>query len=246
MSKRLWILTLAAVVGAITLGVAPVVAQDRCVAGAFCDRDSDGLIKQHKRCERCVGDPDCDDDDPMNVCDGTEGEVDHRYAVTFDGSLRGGNISGGASSTGDDWGEEPANGGSVRKFGQPPKIGELNISYFVDEFTLGTNCFPIAVVDLNISAFLYKRRGLAQAGFDEFTACADTDGVCSEIGYELQLEGFFEEGKSWPPSGAVNDSHVLTMTGWSMSGRLNETRNISCSGEGTFLPPVTITVRRTR
>ena len=188
-----------------------------------------------------MGDPDCDDDDPTNVCDGTEGEVDHRYAVTFAGSLTG------ASSTGHDWGEETANGGSVRKFG--PNIGELDISYFVGEFTWGKNCFPIAVVELNISAFLYKKRGLAQAGFDEFTACADTDASCSiEIGYQLQLEGYFEQGKSWPPSGAVGDSHDLTMTGWSMSGRLNQTRNISCSGEGTFpiLSPVTITVTRTR
>ena len=94
MSKRLWISDCRGGGGSDHAGVAPVVAQDRCVAGAFCDRDSDGLIKQHKRCERCVGDPDCDDDDPTNVCDGTEGEVDHRYAVTFAGSLTG------ASSTG--------------------------------------------------------------------------------------------------------------------------------------------------
>ena len=174
--------------------------------------------------------------------------MDHKYAVRIEGALTGGNLSGGSSS-GFDWGESTYNGGSVTKFGRPPVIGELNISHFRTQFTTGEECFPESVVMLDNNAFLYSRKGLAQADLNKFTACADVDDTCSiELGYGLEMEGFFEPGQLWPPSGFVGDSHVLTLTGWSIFGLINKTRNISCSGEGTFPPldPVIITVTRTR
>ncbi len=244
MEKQNWSLIFLALCLVLAFSVSPVEA--RCGQGEFCDRDGDGLIKQHTKGQRCEGEPDCDD---TNVCDGTEGEVDHRYAVRFDGSLTGGNESGGLSDSGFDWGESTANGGSVAKFGPPPAIGELDISYFRTQFTNGNECFPESVVELDNSGFLYSRKGLAQADLNKFTACADEDDNCSiELGYGLEMEGMFQPDTLWPPSGTVGDSHVLTLTGWSIFGLINKTRNISCSGEGTFPPllPVKITVTRTR
>ncbi len=247
MSKRLWILILATVVGAMTIGVAPVVAQERCLPGAFCDRDGDGLFKQQRRCQRCGGEPDCDDNDPTNECADTGGEVIRRYAVRFLGALTGGNLSGGESLSGEDWYESTPNGGTVSK--GVPGVGELDIHHFRTEFPGGANCFPEAgiVVILEDSASLYSRKGLAQADLNRFTACANDD-PCSALDYGLEMEGYLELGKPWPPSGAVGDSHDLTMTGWSIFGVEKKTRNFSCSGEGTFPTsnPVTITVTRTR
>ena len=239
MEKQNWSLIFVALCLVLAFSVSPVEA--RCGRGEFCDRDGDGLIKQHHKCQRCAGEPDCDDSDDMSVCDGTEGEVDHKYAVMIVGALTGG------SNSEVDWGETNWNGGSVVKFG-PLAISELNISYFSNEFTLGMKCFLESVVMLDTNAFLYSKKGLAQAGL-KFTACADVDATCSiKLGYGLEMEGSFQQDKLWPPSGFVGDSHVLTLVGWSIFGLINKTRNISCSGEGTFpaLDPVKITVTRTR
>ena len=47
-------------------------ASAQCEPGSFCDGDSDGFFRDHKRCRDCLGERDCDDSDPdpTNTCDG--------------------------------------------------------------------------------------------------------------------------------------------------------------------------------
>ena len=62
---RLSTLTLGLAVAVFALGyAAPLQADDLvCDVTMFCDRDGDGAIKDHKRCDHCSGEPDCDDSD---------------------------------------------------------------------------------------------------------------------------------------------------------------------------------------
>ena len=61
---RLSTLSMTLAVAVFALGYAtPLEAQDFCGSGAFCDRDGDGHVKDHKRCASCSLPTDCDDSD---------------------------------------------------------------------------------------------------------------------------------------------------------------------------------------
>ena len=60
------------VMAVLVFAVSPVsAAPDLCGPGDFCDQDSDDLIRNHKKCEACSGEPDLDDDCDNNLpaCD---------------------------------------------------------------------------------------------------------------------------------------------------------------------------------
>jgi len=69
MEKNRWSLIFIGLCLALAFSVSPVEAQ-LCDMGAFCDRDGDGYIKDHRRCTACLEAAvelgkglDCDDDD---------------------------------------------------------------------------------------------------------------------------------------------------------------------------------------
>ena len=66
MEKKRWVLIFSAVCLALVFSVSSVEAQI-CDPGAFCDRDGDTFIRDHRKCMECFGEIDCDDSASSNV-----------------------------------------------------------------------------------------------------------------------------------------------------------------------------------